>query len=66
MRRVAFVSALALAALPAAARAGAWPELAGQWLMIDSLTYYQVGVSGYDAFGRPAGTGTYRQTEFSP
>ncbi|MGE4482744.1 hypothetical protein [Acidocella sp.] len=55
-----------LSALPAAAHAGAWPEPAGHWLMIDSLSYYQVGVSGYDTFGRPAGTGTYRQTEFSP
>ena len=66
MRRASLAAAMALAALPVAARAGAWPEQSGQWLMIDSLTYYQVGVSGYDAFGRPAGTGTYRQTEFSP
>lgn len=65
MRR-AVLSSLALVALPVAAHAGAWPEQAGHWLMIDSLSYYQVGVSGYDTFGRPAGTGTYKQTEFSP
>lgn len=58
--------ALALLAWPATARAGAWTEPAGSWLVINSLSYYQVAVSGYDAFGRPAGTGTYKQVELAP
>lgn len=62
--------ALTLAAIPAAtpiaAHAGAWPQDAGHLLVINTFSYYQVGVSGYDAFGRPAGKGTYRQTEYAP
>jgi protein XagA len=59
-------AALALLALPEAARAGAWTQPAGGLLVINSLSYYQVNVVGYNTFGRPSGHGTYQQVEFAP
>jgi hypothetical protein len=53
-------------ATPAAALAGAWPEPQGQTLVINTLSYYQVAVQGYNQFGKPTGKGVYRQTEFAP
>jgi hypothetical protein len=53
-------------ALPGIASAGAWPEAAGHWLDINTFSYYQVAVQGYNQFGKPTGTGTYRQSEFAP
>lgn len=52
--------------LPGWALAGAWPQASGQWLMINTLSYYQVAVQGYNQFGKQTGTGIYRQTEFAP
>lgn len=57
---------LALLACPAAANAGAWTEGQNDWLVINTLSYYRVTVSGYNPFGKPTGTGTYSQAEFSP
>ncbi len=51
---------------PGAALAGAWPQPAGHWQAIEQFTYYQTATQGYDAQGRPAGSGTYRQLEFAP
>ena len=57
---------LGLLAAPSAALAGAWPEPQGQTLMINTFSYYQVAVQGYNQFGKPTGTGIYRQTEYAP
>ncbi len=61
-----FYLVFALFALPQFAMAGAWPEAPGQWLDINTLSYYQVSVNGYNEQGRPTGNGTYSQVEFSP
>jgi len=66
MRRRTTLAVLALLAGPLPAWAGAWPEPPGGWLDINTLSYYQVAVQGYNQFGKPAGRGTYSQIELSP
>lgn len=57
--------ALATVEMPQA-RAGAWPELAGHWLAIETFSDYRAAVQGYNQFGQPTGTGRYTQYEFAP
>ncbi|HQT63856.1 MAG TPA: hypothetical protein PLO16_04990 [Acidocella sp.] len=68
LRSITAAGLALIMALPLAkpAEAGAWDQTAGQGLLISSFSYYQVGVQGYNQFGRPTGKGTYIQEEFSP
>ncbi len=66
MRRLATMLAAAVLGTPVAAWAGAWPQPPGHWEAIEQFTYYQTQTQGFDSQGRPAGTGTYHQLEFSP
>lgn len=57
---------LLLLALPQAALAGAWPQEAGHGQLINSFSYYEVNVDGYNGLGKPSGRGTYTQLEIAP
>lgn len=65
MQRFTLVTVLLLTGA-AQAHAGAWNQSAGNGIMIDTLSFYRVGVQGYNQFGRAAGRGTYTQEEFAP
>jgi hypothetical protein len=58
--------ALALLTCPAAAYAGAWPQAAGGGQLINTFSYYEVNVQGYNSIGKPAGHGSYTQLELAP
>ena|ERR1700733_12325695 len=51
---------------PAAAYAGAWAQPQGQGQVINTFSYYEVNVQGFNALGRPSGQGEYTQLEYSP
>jgi hypothetical protein len=67
--RLGLLSAIGLAGVAMATRpalAGAWTEDEGRWLLVNQATFNQTSTGGYDQQGRSAGTGRYRQFEFSP
>lgn len=66
VRHLAPLAAVAWLAAPATTLAGAWPQPAGQVQAIEQFTYYQTQTQGFDAEGRPAGRGSYRQIDVSP
>ena len=57
---------IALASVPQAATAGAWPQAPDQWQVIQQLTLYQAITQGFDNKGRPVSAGRYTQFEYSP
>ncbi|HQT37998.1 MAG TPA: hypothetical protein PK231_01145 [Acidocella sp.] len=65
MRRLILAAGLLLTGV-VQAHAGAWTQSAGNGIMIGTFSYYQVGVQGYNQFGRATGRGTYTQEEFAP
>ncbi len=65
MRLSAFLG-LVFGMLPAAAYAGAWPQAAGSGQLINTFSYYEVNVQGYNSIGKPAGHGSYTQIEYAP
>jgi hypothetical protein len=64
--KIRFVIPAFLLALPHAAQAGAWPQEPGHGQLINSFSYYEVNVQGYDGLGKPSGHGAYTQLEFAP
>jgi len=58
--------ALAVVAMPHVARAGAWPQAPGHGQLINSFSYYEVNVDGYNGLGKPSGRGNYTQFELAP
>lgn len=48
------------------AQAGAWGQAQGQGQIINTFSFYEVNVNGYNALGKVSGHGTYTQEEFSP
>jgi protein XagA len=51
---------------PAAAYAGAWAQPQGEGQVINTFSYYEVNVQGFNALGKPSGHGEYTQLEYSP